>query len=158
MGLAIIPLEHHIGGEGKNKLMSNLSKQRLRNGEVEIAVELLGWRWYNPPGMCSVLLPPTAAVNNEKWLDTKPAQKPRLQLGTETVPAFYSDMSEAMKLQAMVIERGRSRQYLESLQLVRARNGYLDLDECIELLTNSTAKERSLAAFDALTRTTNGTK
>jgi hypothetical protein len=131
-------------------------KKIERAGEVEIAVELLGWRWYNPPGYCSVLLPPDSPTFQKeqagKWMDTKPAREPKYCLGIESVPQFYSDFDESMPLQEIVRERKRSREYLNELAFLKTQKHPADLnqDDVIDLLMSATPRERSLAAFMAL--------
>lgn len=129
-------------------------KQQERGGEIEIAVEILGWRWYNPPGYCSVLLPPdNVTVKTGKFLDLKPEREPKYRLGTETVPQFYSDEAASMQLQEIVRQRGKAREYVNELAFLKTNShpADLDLDKVIDLLMSATPKERSLCAHMALT-------
>lgn len=128
-------------------------QDKERESEVEIAVELLGWRWYNPPGYCSVLLPPdSVTVKQDKFLDTKPERPRKYQLGTEKVPRFFSDETESMRLQELARERGKAREYVNELAFLKTQKHPADLtfDDAIDLLMSTTPRQRSLCAYMVL--------
>lgn len=71
--------------------------------DAELALNVMGWRWYNPPGFCSVFVSPSSIETSNlhrEYLSDKPTRERRYQIGPERadVPVWSTDKSAAHSL------------------------------------------------------------
>jgi hypothetical protein len=123
--------------------------KKMSDEELKEAVALfMGYRWYNPPGFCSVFVSPEATKGLiSEYLATTPTgdKKSRIGLERTNLPDWLYDRNHAAEVEKKIKEAGHFPAYIKALIFLAAPDAehaaanvwYLSVDDLAAVATAS---------------------